>query len=199
MNTLAVSFSLFVSVLSLHHQIPPPFPKLILNIFSFSSKNKKNHSANAEAPSVVPEQTCSKGWTIFQVIHPHSGTEGCRLPCLVEMACLWTLCSDLGRQEGKLCQLFLPQAGAQGAGRKANYTRYEQTRSRTTPRIPQVQLVPYTESACLLRAYGQHRAHPASGVSAALCRTNRGKSRGLNILLGFTKCQLLVCESCDHN
>lgn len=76
---------LCVTFVSSSSDSPTPFqnltwPHLLL---------KKSNSANAEAilpPCVVPEKMCSKGWTIFKVIHPHSRTEGCRkkhsyLPC----------------------------------------------------------------------------------------------------------------------
>lgn len=43
-------------------------------------------------------------------------------------------------------------------------------------------------TVCLLRGDGQARVQAASLVLAALYGTSRGKSGGLNVLSGYTKC-----------
>lgn len=68
---------LCVSFVSLSSDSPTPFQNLTY-CHLLLLLLKKSHSESAEAiipASVVPEKMCSKGWTIFKVIHPHSGTE----------------------------------------------------------------------------------------------------------------------------
>jgi len=154
---------------------------------------KKICSADAEAilsPSVVPEQKCSTGWTIFQVTHPHSGAEGCRKKQfysawwerLAFRHCIQTL-------EGKKANsasCFSPnlEHGEQAEMQITSGTNKQGQDQPMHPRGTAGSL--YT--LCSLKGYSRTSVQPESLVLAAFCGTSGVKFGALNILSGSTKC-----------
>lgn len=166
MNILAVA-SPSVSVLSLHHQIHQLHSRILSLII------KKSHSASAEGilpQSVVPEKIYSKG-SVFVVIHPHSGREGCRkkhsnLPCGNGLPLHLAFRHQKARRktllahERKSLQLF-PQVGAQRAGPK-NRLHHIWTNKDQDHTICPRGTVSSLYTVFLLRGCGQAKVQPAS-------------------------------------